>query len=178
MTVEVRVTDSSDDAEEKITGEVYLTSTDIELALGESNKLVGMRFNGIDIPQGTNISNAYIQFQVDEISTRAASINVQGEAIDDAPTFTSMSGNLSSRARTTTTVGWIPAPWSTVGESGPDQHTPDISSIIQEIINRPGWTSGNSIVIIITGTGKRTAESYNGEPSAAPLLHIEYRETP
>jgi hypothetical protein len=30
------------------------------------------------------------------------------------------------------------------------------------------------MVIIVTGTGERTAESYNGSPSGAPLLHIEF----
>jgi len=64
--------------------------------------------------------------------------------------------------------------WTTVGEAGPDQQTPQLAAIIQEIVDRAGWTDGNAIVIIITGTGKRTAESYNGNPVAAPLLHIEY----
>ena len=31
------------------------------------------------------------------------------------------------------------------------------------------------MVIIITGTGQRCAESYNGSSSKAPLLHIEYK---
>jgi hypothetical protein len=64
------------------------------------------------------------------------------------------------------------------GEAGPDQQTPNIASIIQEIVNRPGWSSGNSIVIIVTGTGERTAESYDGNPNGAPLLHLEYLSEP
>jgi hypothetical protein len=52
------------------------------------------------------------------------------------------------------------------------QQTPNIASIIQEIVNNLNWMSGNSIVIIITGEGKRAAESYEG--NAAPVLHIEY----
>ncbi len=47
--------------------------------------------------------------------------------------------------------------------------------MIQEIVTRPGWASGNSLAIIITGTGHRTAEAYDGVPARAPLLHIEYR---
>ena len=34
-----------------------------------------------------------------------------------------------------------------------DQRTPDISSVIQEIVNRSGWTQSNSLAIIISGTG-------------------------
>ena len=46
--------------------------------------------------------------------------------------------------------------------------------MIQEIINRPGWARDNALVLIISGTGKRTAESYDGDSSGAPLLHVEY----
>jgi hypothetical protein len=65
-----------------------------------------------------------------------------------------------------------------MGLTGPDQRTTDISSIVAEIINRPGWFSGNAMVFIITnnstGTGTRTAESYKGSSTAAPLLHVEF----
>jgi hypothetical protein len=62
-----------------------------------------------------------------------------------------------------------------VGEAGSDQQTSDISSIIQEIVDRPGWSGGNSLAIIITGVGRRTAESFNGDADAAPVLHVEYQ---
>jgi hypothetical protein len=88
--------------------------------------------------------------------------------------FTSSSGNISSRIRTATSVSWSPVDWTTVGEAGPDQRTPNIASVIQEIVNRSGWSNGNSLVIIITGTGERVAESYNGDQAGAPLLHVEY----
>ena len=41
-------------------------------------------------------------------------------------------------------------------------------------MNRPGWTANNSIALLITGSGERTAESFDGVAAAAPLLHIEY----
>jgi hypothetical protein len=61
-----------------------------------------------------------------------------------------------------------------VGAAGPDQQTPDITSIIQEIVDQPSWANGNSLVIIIAGSGTRTAESFEGSSIDAPLLHIEY----
>jgi hypothetical protein len=174
MTIEVRVLASTDDAEEDDTGSMSLTSSDLELVLSGSNQTVGMRFNGIGVPQGATITNAYIQFQVDETSTVPTTLTIQAEAIDDAPTFSSTSGDISFRSRTVEAVNWTPATWTVVGEAGPDQMTPDISWVIQEIVDRGGWISGNSIVIIITGEGKRTAESFNGVQAAAPLLHVEY----
>jgi VCBS repeat-containing protein len=170
----VRVEASSDDAEEEESGAMDLNSSDLELVLEASNQTVGMRFNGIDIPQGATVSKAYIQFQTDETNSEATSLSLQGEATDNALTFVDTDGNITSRGRTTAAVSWTPVPWTTRGEAGPNQQTPDIAAVIQEIVNRPGWSSGNSLVIIITGSGKRVAESYNGDQAGAPLLHLEY----
>lgn len=174
QSIEVRVATGSDDAEQAASGAVSLTSSDLELVLAGTNQTVGMRFNGLTIPQGATITNAYVQFKGDETGTTATSLTIQGEAANNAPTFTTASSNISSRPRTTATVAWSPPSWTMVGQVGPDQQTPNIASVIQEIVNRPDWASGNSLVIIITGTGKRTAEAFNGDQAGAPLLHVEY----
>jgi hypothetical protein len=156
---------------------MYLISSDLELVYDPyvgSNQTVGIRFSGVDIPRGAAIANAYVQFQVDEPSSGTAALTIEGENVDDASTFAYSDGNISSRTRTATAVSWYPEAWVTVGEAGPDQRTPDISSVIQEIVDRDGWSAGNSLVIIITGTGERVAESYNGDPNGAPLLHVDY----
>jgi hypothetical protein len=173
-TVEVRVSVGSDDAEERADDSMNLASSDLELVYNSGIQTVGMRFSGVEILQGVTIINAYVQFQVDETPSKLTNLTIEGEAVDHAATFTASSGNISSRPRTTAAVAWSPPPWLNVGEAGPDQQTPDIASVIQEIVDRPGWSSGNSLVIIITGTGERVAESYNGDPAGAPLLHVEY----
>ncbi len=174
-TVEVRVAAGLDDAEESSSGSVGLTSSDLELVYDSgSNQTVGIRFNGLDIPQGATIVNAYVQFQVDETNSTATSLLIQGQDEDNAATFTSSAGDISSRTRTAAAVPWSPLPWTTVGDAGPEQRTPDIASVIQEIVTRSGWSSGNALVVIITGTGERAAESFNGDSSGAPLLHVEY----
>ncbi|MGB5472525.1 MAG: LamG domain-containing protein, partial [Gammaproteobacteria bacterium] len=174
--VEVRVATGNDDAEERVSnGNVNLTSSDLELiADGANAQLVGMRFTGVAVPNGATITNAWIQFQVDETNTGATNVNIQGETSDSALQFTTVNSNISSRGRTTASIPWAPVSWTTVGEAGPDQQTPDISAAIQEIVSRPGWASGNDMVIILTGSGERTAEAYNGDAAGAPLLHIEY----
>jgi hypothetical protein len=52
--------------------------------------------------------------------------------------------------------------------------TPDLSSIVQEIVDLSGWDSGNAMVFMIEGSGKRVAASYDGNKHSAPLLHVEY----
>jgi hypothetical protein len=176
-TIDIRVAASKDDAEESKSSSMRLTSNDLELVYHGGNQKVGMRFNGIQIPPGATITNAYVQFQVDETSAGDTSLKIEAEAIDNAPAFVSAKNNISNRSRTAANMEWSPLPWMTVGEAGIDQRTPDLSSIIQEVVNRTGWVPGNSIVLVVTGSGVRWAESYDGDQAGAALLHIEYDQT-
>jgi len=81
--------------------------------------------------------------------------------------------NISSRPRTAASVAWAPPTWPTIQVHGPAQQTPNLATIVQQLVNRTNWKSGNAIVLIVTGTGKQTAESKNG--TYAPLLHIDYQ---
>lgn len=171
-TITIPVATSSDDAEESSGGAVDLNSSDLELVTESSVQTVGIRFTGVTVPSGAIILGASIQFTVDEVTTGATSLTIQGQAADNPATFQAVSGNVSSRSRTSAAVGWVPAPWSTVGQAGPDQRTPDLAAVVQEIINRPGWASGNAIVFAITGSGRRTAEAWDG--TADPILRIDY----
>ena len=175
--VSVRVSASSDDAEERIdTGAVDLTSSDLELCLDAASQIVGTRFNNVEIPQGATITNAYVEFECDVgTHTGTVPLQIRGQASDNPPTFTSATNDISSRTPTTAMIQWdITEQWTV----DYDYPSPDISSIIQEIIDRPGWVSGNSLVLMFnaTSSNRRETESYNGESAAAPLLVVEYTE--
>ena len=171
--LEVRVSTGNDDAEEQASGSVGRSSSDLELVQESSTQTVGIRFQGVDIPPGAVIVNAWLQFQADESHSGGTSLTIAAEASANPVTFSSTNGNISSRPRLTETVSWSPPAWST-GNQGPAQQTPDLALVIQAVVNQQNWTSGNSLAIIITGSGKRVAESYNGSASAAALLHVEY----
>lgn len=177
VSLDVQVAAGSDDAEEAVgSGTMYIESTDLELVVDNLiiTQLVGLRFANVNVPQGANITNAYVQFQTDETASGVASLLVEGQASDNAAAFEDANYNISSRPRTLASAVWVPPPWSAAGEAGPDQQTPDLGAVIQEIVDRPGWASGNALAIIISGTGTRTAEAYEGDPAGAATLHIEY----
>ncbi len=120
------------------------------------------------------VTKAYVQFEVDEVSTGAASLRVRGQATDDALTFAKVPGNISSRARTGASVAWTAAiRGRRCRSTARTNERRTCRRIVQEIVNRPGWASGNAIAIIVTGTGRRTAESRNG--TYAPILHLEFQ---
>jgi type IV pilus assembly protein PilY1 len=54
----------------------------------------------------------------------------------------------------------------------------DLSPVIQEMVNRPGWQSGNTLALIVKGTGaaygRKLISSYDGDPAHAPRLVITY----
>jgi hypothetical protein len=173
--IESRINANSDDAEESST-KVSLGSSDLELIQdGNKQQIVGLRFNTLNIPKNANITEAYIQFEVDETSSEATTLTIHGEKVASALTFTSSSANISSRAKTTSLVNWSPLVWNTKGVNYKEtQQTSNLHSIVQELVNQNSWSSGNAMAFIITGEGKRIAKSYDGKSTSAPLLHIEY----
>src|SRR5919198_4080678 len=83
ITCERRVV-ANDDAEERASGKMDLTSTDLDLeddlaGGGAFGQTIGIRLTGFDIPQGTIIINAYLPFQTDEASAGASSLLIRGE---------------------------------------------------------------------------------------------------
>jgi hypothetical protein len=65
-----------------------------------------------------------------------------------------------------------------VGAAGAEQRTPELASVIQQIVDRAGWQSGNALALFVTGSGHRTAVAFDGAATGAALLHIEYSTAP
>jgi len=174
VTVSIRQAD--DDAEERLSnGAMNLRSSDLEMVTDASLQAVGLRFNDLLIPQGATISAAYIEFVTDETNNEATVLRIQAEATDHAAPFASNNQNISARSLGSSATEWTPPAWNSVGES---QRTPDISPLIQAVVGRAGWREGNSIALIINGTGKRVANAYDGDPSAAARLVVHFSAAP
>ncbi|MGH8968735.1 MAG: PKD domain-containing protein [Actinomycetes bacterium] len=176
LSAEARVSGSADDAEQAGTS-VDLTSSDLELVRDGVDQTVGLRFPALAVPRGARVTQAHVQFQVDEATTAAAALTLRAVASDNAPQFGPGSLSVTSRPLTAATASWAPAGWPTVGAAGPAQRTPDIAALVQEVLDRPGWQSGNALAVVLTGTGRRTAEAFDGN-GAAPVLRLDYRTGP
>ena len=167
----------SDDAEEIIsTGQVITSSSSLEMTYFSyyGNQTIGLRFPYIEIPKGANIISAYIEFTATGSSSGSTNLTFYGEDTDNAHTFTTSNYDISSRQKTTAKLNWNNIPsWS----NSHQYQTPDMSSIIQEIVNRDGWFPGNNMAIIVNGTGTRTARSAY-YTSSAPLLVINFTISP
>lgn len=136
-------------------------------------QLTGLRFTDVSIPQGSTITRAYLDFTAASTSNTGLKYSIFGENVADSATFTTASGNISGRPRTSAQVGWtLVEDW--IAESS--YESPDLSGIVQEIVNRADWCGGNNLSLILepSDLADRLVYSYDGNPLKAPTLHVEY----
>ncbi len=171
----LRIQASSDDAEQD-GASMDLTNGDLDL----SQKTVGLRFAGIKIPADVTITSAYVQFTSDASQGGNASLTIEAEASSAAATFTATDNDLSGRV-----AGTMSVPWPTAGsipdwnnnDAGLAQRTPDLSLLLQELVDLPLplWSTDSAVVLRFeTGTGHRTAESFDQTSARAPQLVVTY----
>ena len=181
--VDIQIVDEDDDVEERQSGTIQKGGSDLELAYDSyvsskyglsGNQHIGLRFQNVGIPAGATVTKAYIQFTADETDSDDVNLTIQGDASASAAAFSYAANDVSGRTMTVASVNWQPEVWDAVGQASEVERTPDIKTIVQEIVDLQGWNGGNNMVIIISGTGTRTAESVDGSPADAPVLHIEY----
>lgn len=140
----------------------------------------GMRFQNVTIPKGATITTAYLTFKANTyLSADTCKTRISAEAVNDAPTFADDAAAFDARAanHTTAQVDWDAiGPWT----AETNYNSPEIKTVIQEIVNRAGWASGNGLVIFWDDFDERsTVEAFRGawsydHGSDAPKLHIEY----
>ena len=187
---EWRVSASTDDGEEHpLDSGVMegLGSSDLELGhegamSPEAQQIIGCRWTGIAIPKGATITEAWVQFSADDVDNDyhqgAVSQVITGELPINPVTFTDSLKDISNRPATAASAVWDIPVWTETHLMGPGERTPDISNVLQEIVNHDGWT-GTVVLMFADNPAKpsqgcREAESYDGTPSEAPLLHITY----
>ena len=188
--VEVRVSASEDDAEEHVlNGDMEsLTSSDLELG-HEGNQhdhrlqTIACRWASVGVPNGAVITKAWVQFSADDINNDRhvpdVSVVIEGQLSADPNAFVREDFGISTRPTTAATVVWDIPRWFVVHERGPDEQTPNIASVIQELVDQPDWVSGNAMVLFFRDNpdnpseGTRESESFDGRAAEAPLLHIE-----
>jgi hypothetical protein len=118
---------------------------------------VGFQFP-LYIPQGASINSANLRVEAVSDSTGFPGMRVYVADEDNVAAFTSGYPLLPDRYEwVNTSVYWRPTTWTANGR----YDTPDISSLIQEVVSRPGWQSGNYICIMIDYGYSNQQYAYN-----------------
>ena len=175
---------ASSDGAHEVTGAINAGEVTVvgEGALGKQRTtdypiVTGLRIDNVELPQGVAIAYAHLRFVCRAGNTDPFVVRIQAQAADNAPSFTTTNGDISARALTTAYADWSIPLW-TSGQDDADTITVDIAAVVQEVVNRAGWASGNAIVFIIqpapqdAGTSRRRPYSFDDNPTHAPRLAI------
>jgi len=176
---------SDDNEEYVIGGTTDFGSSDLEMVTeGGGQQIIGLRFDKINVQKGATINHAYIQFGADETHSNVVSLVFNGVAADSMETFKNELNSVSKFPLTNSTVNWDNLDAWTAGEITAKQKSPDLVSIINEIVARGNWKQGNPIGIVVKGPntgGRRVADAFEdaaaGKGAAAKLI-IEYLGVP
>ena len=146
----------------------------------------GLRFTNITIPQGSTITSAYIIYTArNSDSTTTCYGRISAEDVDNAATFADDKAAFDTRfnAHTTARVDWDNIEAFVYNA---EHQTPEIKDVIQEIVDRNGWASGNAIVLFVEDFDDRTTnqeaerygQAWDTDSAKASKLHIEYTLPP
>jgi hypothetical protein len=141
----------------------------------------GFRWNAVSIPQGATISSATITLYCAATNAGTTANTIwYGEAADNAATFANTTaGKPEGRSRTTASVtkAFTVSNWTVVGYNTADKVT--VTSLVQEIINRAGWASGNSLAIVAHDNGSASTNyighsTYDRAVDRGAILEVTY----
>lgn len=179
-TLNLQVNASANDGDQNSNGlSGTITRTEVRIGNDSQPKVGGLRFTSVSIPNGASITSATLTITWAATYSTGNTIvaTLYGEAADNSAVLTVADNNISGRANTTANVA--SGSLSSVVLDG--EKAWDVTAIIQEIVNRAGWTSGNALSLLMRDAGSTSSEwqdawSYDGSTTKAAKLDITYGE--
>jgi len=118
---------------------------------------VGLQFP-LHVPQGAAITSAHLQVEAVSDSTGYPGMRIYMANEDNIAAFASEPTLLPDKYDwVNTSVYWRPTTWSANGR----YDTPEIAALIQDVVSRPGWQSGNYICLMIDYSYSDQQYAYN-----------------
>ena len=165
-TLEIPLASNADDAEQSGS---RLVSNGKALDFSQNRQTVALRFVNVKVPQGAKIKTATISFTAISADSAPVELQVRAEDADDASPF---SKSVADRTQTRAVAAWNPKPW----RKGLATRTWNLSQVVQEVVSRDGWKSGNALAFYVTGDGsaKRSAYARDKSSRRTPRLKITF----
>lgn len=182
-TLNRQISQNIDDVDNTNSGGTWSSNQSSALNIGNPGAVtrnMSLRFLNITIPKDAIINSARIRFV--SLSTKNPNITsrIQGVAEDNTAQFVvgvdPTQNTARERTKTSASVNWNGS-ISQTAEA--DLDSPDITSIVQEIVNRGGWSSGNAMAFFLSDNGSSGGEflsvyEYASSTTKAAILIIDY----
>lgn len=176
---------SGDDSYTNTVGEQFVSNSYLVMgyySVDYGDYHIYIRFPNIVIPKNATIKTAIIKFVASNIGGvwGNPTVNIYGNDVDSSTAPTSHA-EFDALVQTTASSEWADISPKVAYET---YYSPDITTIIQELVDREGWVSGNAIGIMLLsstiGANRLVyARSYDslgwdGSGVGRPLLDITY----
>ena len=132
------------------------------------------RFQNINIAQGTTIQSAFFKPIFKSGNTASVTMHIVGTDLDNVPAPSAASPDGDTSRHTSAIVDWVNPYDPPTSTDTSRQTSPDIKTIIQEIVDRSGWSAGNAIMIqsyfdhsMFSGHASRLARAWDDTSSGA-----------
>lgn len=102
-----------------------------------------IRFPDCPIYQGSTIVSAEVQGYVESATYDDPNFTIFGELTANSATLSGTSFEISTKTRTTASASWV-----ATGIGTGYQSSPDLTAVVQEIVNQAGYAQGNAVGII------------------------------
>ena len=178
-TVTSQIASSAADAEEIISnGNLLLSDTALQVFNDvQEEQVIGVHFKNLNIPKGAIIDSTSVQLVPSNQSPDLLSINVYAEASDNPQIWTASSNDITNRIKTNNVVQLSSFDWNFVPVGpGVVMQSYDLSSLVQEVVNRPGYLSTDAVNLIIfrQSGGNQAAFSYDASPTNSAMITVIY----
>lgn len=163
------VVSGSDDGGES-SGTVTLTSNSLLIT---STQVNAVRYQNVTIAPGSVIELAAMTFVDSNTKHNDANMRASAHDVDNAPVLSTATNGISTLVKTTATADWVNIDLFT--DTTTPRESTNFAAVVQEVIDRPGWQSGNALTMILDGLNSGNnllAKSF--EVGAAPSLRIIY----
>lgn len=156
------------------TGTTVLSESTMPIGLTETGESVvsGFRFQTLNIPSNAKILSATLEFESASASISTLSpLRIRVENTGDSAPFQAATSNFGSRSLSSSYIQWNNLdPWLT----GLKYTSPDISSLLQGVIDRSDWCGGNSMSFFLDGADKRLISTFEAGAEQAAKLNVTY----
>lgn len=178
-TVSSQISASLEDVEEIVSsGTVNGTSGSLEVSNDTDGvQLIGLHFKNLNIPIGAVIDSASVEFVPSNQSPDQLALNVYAEAANNPQIWSTSNSDVSNRTKTTTFVNLSPFDYNVIPYgAGIKMQSHDLSSIIQEVVNRSGYLSQDALNLIVERDfgGNQAVFSYDGNATDASKITVIY----
>jgi len=171
----LQIAAGADDGRETGAGVVELTSaTGVIMPASSTGYWAALRFLNVTTPEKATVSASTLSLYFYDTSNDSPDVDIYADDADNSAALVETDTNISARTKTTAKTTWTATNQNTGWIT-----SPDLTAVVQEVIDRDGWVSGNALTLLLdarTVSNSIRFRSYEFDSALAAKLDITYTE--